>query len=241
MSRPWIGPRTRVVELRGRTVTPGFGDAHVHPVSAGLEPDALRPRRRPGSDAYLAVIAAYAAAHPDEPWIRGDGWSMADFPGGLPHRDDLDRVVPDRPVYLESADGHRPAWRAPLGRRHRHDARDHLYRADTLQPVAGVCVSSRSVGTEARVLHGAGRRAADCVYDYWGYYNVCYLGGEITDPGRVIPRAILLSIGGVAILYLTMNISILGAMPWQEVEKSRFIASDFMARIWGPRSARSSR
>jgi basic amino acid/polyamine antiporter, APA family len=81
---------------------------------------------------------------------------------------------------------------------------------------------------------GLGAALLIAVYDYWGYYNVCYLGGEIRDPGRVIPRAILLSIAGVACLYLTMNISILGAMPWQEVEQSRFIASDFMARIWGP-------
>jgi basic amino acid/polyamine antiporter, APA family len=83
---------------------------------------------------------------------------------------------------------------------------------------------------------GLGAALLIAVYDYWGYYNVCYLGGEIRDPGRVIPRAILLSIAGVALLYLTMNVSILGAMPWQEVEKSRFIASDFMARIWGPRT-----
>ena len=82
---------------------------------------------------------------------------------------------------------------------------------------------------------GLGAALLIAVYDYWGYYNVCYLGGEIRDPGRVIPRAILLSIGGVAALYLTMNIAILGAMPWQDVEKSRFIASDFMARFWGPR------
>jgi APA family basic amino acid/polyamine antiporter len=81
---------------------------------------------------------------------------------------------------------------------------------------------------------GLGAALLIAVYDYWGYYNVCYLGGEIRDPGRVIPRAILLSIAGVAALYLTMNIAILGAMPWQEVEKSRFIASDFMARFWGP-------
>jgi basic amino acid/polyamine antiporter, APA family len=83
---------------------------------------------------------------------------------------------------------------------------------------------------------GLGAALLIAVYDYWGYYNVCYLGGEIRDPGRVIPRAILLSIAGVALLYLTMNVSILGAMPWQEVEKSRFIASDFMARIWGPQT-----
>src|SRR5262245_17676149 len=83
---------------------------------------------------------------------------------------------------------------------------------------------------------GLGAALLIAVYDYWGYYNVCYLGGEIRDPGRVIPRAILLSIAGVATLYLTMNVSILGAMPWQDVEKSRFIASDFMARIWGPKT-----
>ena len=96
-----IGPRTRVVELRGRTVTPGFGDAHVHPVSSGLTLlrcglDGVR-----GLDHYLEIIRAYAAAQPDEPWIQGDGWSMADFPGGMPRREDLDRVVPDRPVYLD--------------------------------------------------------------------------------------------------------------------------------------------
>src|SRR5204862_2068226 len=64
----------------------------------------------------------------------------------------------------------------------------------------------------------------------------CYLGAEVRDPGRTIPRAILLSIAGVALIYLTMNIAILGAMPWQEVAKSSFIAADFMERMWGPRA-----
>jgi basic amino acid/polyamine antiporter, APA family len=82
---------------------------------------------------------------------------------------------------------------------------------------------------------GLGAALLIAVYDYWGYYNVCFLGAEIRDPGRVIPRAILYAIAGVALLYLAMTVAILGAMPWQDVEKSRFIASDFMARIWGPR------
>jgi APA family basic amino acid/polyamine antiporter len=85
---------------------------------------------------------------------------------------------------------------------------------------------------------GLGAALLIAVYDYWGYYNVCYLGAEVRDPARTIPRAILLSIGGVAIIYLTMNISILGAMPWQEVQASAFIASDFMQRIWGSGVAR---
>jgi amino acid transporter len=81
---------------------------------------------------------------------------------------------------------------------------------------------------------GLGAALLIAVYDYWGYYNICFLGAEVRDPGRVIPRAIMLSIGGVALMYLTMNISILGSMPWQDVEKSTFIASDFMARTLGP-------
>ena len=101
-----IGPRTRVIDLRGRTVTPGFGDAHVHPVTSGLDRLRCDLTGARGLPAYLAVIAAYAASHPDEAWIRGSGWSMADFPGGIADRADLDRIVPDRPVYLESRDGH---------------------------------------------------------------------------------------------------------------------------------------
>ena len=107
--REWIGPRSRVVDLRGRTVTPGFGDAHVHPISAGLDRSRCDLDGSRGLDAYLSAISAYAASHTDEPWIRGGGWSMGDFPGGIPHRADLDSVSPDRPVYLESRDGH-TAW-----------------------------------------------------------------------------------------------------------------------------------
>jgi len=102
----WIGPRTRVVDLRDRTATPGFGDAHVHPVTSGLDRLRCDLTGARGLTAYLAIIAAYAGSHPDEAWIRGSGWSMADFPGGIPDRADLDRIVPDRPVYLESRDGH---------------------------------------------------------------------------------------------------------------------------------------
>jgi amino acid transporter len=57
-------------------------------------------------------------------------------------------------------------------------------------------------------------------YDYWGYYNVSFLGGEIRDPGRAIPRAILVSIFVVATLYLLMNVSVLGVIPWQEMGSS---------------------
>lgn len=107
--RSWIGPRTRVIDLRGRSVTPGFGDAHIHPVLAGLGRLRCDLSRSRGRTAYLAAIAAYASAHPDLVWITGDGWSMADFPGGLPDRADLDAISGHRPIVLDSADGH-TAW-----------------------------------------------------------------------------------------------------------------------------------
>ncbi|MGZ8528657.1 MAG: amidohydrolase, partial [Candidatus Limnocylindrales bacterium] len=109
-----IGPRTRVVELRGRTVLPGFQDAHVHPPMSGL--DALRcDVREPrgsmpfGAGALVGLIRAYATAHRDDPWILGSGWYMGAFPGGTPHRRDLDAAVGDRPAFLPNRDGH-SAW-----------------------------------------------------------------------------------------------------------------------------------
>jgi predicted amidohydrolase YtcJ len=104
-----IGPSTRVIALRGRTVTPGFQDAHVHPIHGGLTMLRCELHEDGQSGPPYDTIAAYAAANPDEPWIRGGGWYMAAFEGGTPRRDDLDRIVPDRPVFLTNRDGH-GAW-----------------------------------------------------------------------------------------------------------------------------------
>ena len=62
-----------------------------------------------GEDAYLAEVRAWADGHPDLEWITGDGWTYGQFAGGMPHRSALDRVVPDRPVFLTAFDGH-TAW-----------------------------------------------------------------------------------------------------------------------------------
>ena len=106
---PSIGPHTRVVELRGRTVLPGFGDAHIHAVRGGVRLSRCYLHETRGRDDLLAAIRRYADDHPDETWIRGGGWYMADFPGGTPRREDLDRILPDRPAYLRNRDGH-GAW-----------------------------------------------------------------------------------------------------------------------------------
>ena len=107
--KPLVGPGTRVIELRGRTVTAGFQDAHAHPTHGGLSRLRCELHDARGKDEYLRIIAAYAAANPDREWIVGAGWSLADFPNGQPRREDLDRVVPDRPVFLSNRDGH-DAW-----------------------------------------------------------------------------------------------------------------------------------
>ena len=101
------GPLTRVIELHGETVLPGFQDAHVHPLHGGqglLECNLLELPLERG--AYLDAIAAYAAAHPDDKWITGRGWSMPVFPGGTPSRHDLDSVVPHRPAVFDNRDAH---------------------------------------------------------------------------------------------------------------------------------------
>ncbi len=107
---PWIGSATRVIDLAGRLAVPGFIDAHVHPVHAGL--DALRcdlSRVPVDEQAYVDAIGAYARSRPDDPWVLGGGWSMPAFAGGVPTRDRLDRVVSDRPAYLPNRDRH-GAW-----------------------------------------------------------------------------------------------------------------------------------
>ncbi len=104
-----IGTSTEVIDLAGRMLVPGFQDAHVHPVSSGIEMLQCDLNELASPDAYVGAVAAYAAAEPAEPWILGGGWAMDEFPGGCPSKEALDGVVPDRPVFLPSRDGH-SAW-----------------------------------------------------------------------------------------------------------------------------------
>ena len=85
---------------------------------------------------------------------------------------------------------------------------------------------------------GLGSAMVNTVYSYWGYYNICHLGGEIRDPERNIPRGIFLSIMGIAVLYLAMQTSILGVVPWREAQQSPFIVSTFVERLYGHAAAR---
>ncbi|WP_328472207.1 amidohydrolase [Actinoplanes sp. NBC_00393] len=103
------GPKTEVIDLQGRLLLPGFQDAHVHAVFGGLERGQCDLTGTTELGEYQERIRTYADAHPDQEWITGSGWSMETFPGGLPTRELLDAIVPDRPVYLTNRD-HHGAW-----------------------------------------------------------------------------------------------------------------------------------
>jgi amino acid transporter len=86
---------------------------------------------------------------------------------------------------------------------------------------------------------GLGAASRIGIYDYLGYYDVCYIGDEVRDPGRVIPRSILISTAAVAVIYLGINLSIIGVVPWREFvpadahPESNFIVSIFMQKMYG--------
>jgi amino acid transporter len=87
---------------------------------------------------------------------------------------------------------------------------------------------------------GLGAATRVGIYDYLGYYDVCYIGDEVRDPGRVIPRSIIISTIAVALIYIAINLSIIGTISWREFvpasahPESNFIVSTFMERVYGP-------
>jgi fructoselysine transporter len=85
---------------------------------------------------------------------------------------------------------------------------------------------------------GLGNASTKTIYSFLGYYNVCHLGGEIKEPEKNIPRSIFISIFGITVLYLLMQISVLGVIPWQDAKDSEFIVSTFFEKIYGAATAK---
>ena len=100
---------TRTVDAHGGTVLPGFNDAHLHMISGGLGLQQANLLDATTLEQVAATIKAFAAQHPDRPWVMGRGWYYSPFPGGLPTREQLDAIVPDRPALMRCYDGH-TAW-----------------------------------------------------------------------------------------------------------------------------------
>ena len=84
---------------------------------------------------------------------------------------------------------------------------------------------------------GLGSAMLIAMYDYMGYYDICYVGGEVKDPQRVLPRAIIYSVLAVAAIYTLMNVAVISVVPWREAMHSKFIAAEFIERLYGTRAA----
>jgi amino acid transporter len=91
---------------------------------------------------------------------------------------------------------------------------------------------------DGRFAAGLGAALGIAMYDFFGYYQICYLGDEVANPAQTIPRSILISVVVVAAAYLAVNLSILGVLPWRDVIKSEHVATDLMHTLYG-RSAGS--
>ena len=119
----WIGPSTKVLTLSGKMLLPAFHDAHVHPVSGGMEALECDLNGLPTKDAVLEKVKRYAAEHPEAKWIRGGGWDLTLFPDGNPSKALLDAIVPEREPDRSAQRLGGVAW---VGRAHDH--RDALAR-----------------------------------------------------------------------------------------------------------------
>jgi len=98
--------QTTVIDARGGSVLPGFNDTHIHLLSGGLALDQVSLSEATTLESVKETLKAWAEANPTHDWIRGRGWLYAPFGDGLPTRQMLDQLVPDRPAYLVSYDGH---------------------------------------------------------------------------------------------------------------------------------------
>lgn len=102
----WKGPKTRVVALGGRFVSPGFEDAHLHLMSGARNLERVDLSGESTVAGLQEKIRRFAEANPKSPWVVGRGWVYGTFPGGLPTKEQLDAAVPDRPAYMDGYDGH---------------------------------------------------------------------------------------------------------------------------------------
>jgi predicted amidohydrolase YtcJ len=103
------GEGTKVLDLSGKMVLPGFQDSHVHLISGGMELALCDLNDLQTKEQIIARIRAYAAESPQKEWITGGGWALPVFPEANPSKEELDAIVSDRPAFLSAADGH-SAW-----------------------------------------------------------------------------------------------------------------------------------
>lgn len=102
----WIGSRTQVIRLEGRTLMPSFQDAHMHPVTSGLDLLGCDLTGRSTRDAVEERIRSCADSLPDGAWLVGSNWELPIFAAANPRRELLDSLAPGRPAWFTASDGH---------------------------------------------------------------------------------------------------------------------------------------
>lgn len=106
---PFAGPMTRIVDMSGKMILPGFHDSHAHPATGYLEREACDLSEMETKDQIAKTISNYAKEHASSTWITGGGWALPIYADAAPSKEELDTIVPDKPVFLYSQDGH-SAW-----------------------------------------------------------------------------------------------------------------------------------
>jgi fructoselysine transporter len=110
-----------------------------------------------------------------------------------------------------------------------------LVHGNFLQPIRHI---NDGITVNYAFITAIGFASVKSVYSYLGYYNVCHLGGEIINPSRNIPRSMFLSIAGIAVLYMLMNVSVVSVIPWHVAKDSQFVISEFMHQLAGSTAAK---
>ena len=109
-----------------------------------------------------------------------------------------------------------------------------IYHGNFLQPIIHM---NDGLKLDYAFATALGFASVKTIYSYLGYYNVCHLGGEIMHPQKNIPKSMFISIVGIAVLYLMMNISVASVLPLDQIQKSKFVVSEFVAVLFGSTAA----
>ena len=109
-----------------------------------------------------------------------------------------------------------------------------IMHGNFLTPVKNI---NNGLSVDYAFVTAIGFASVKSVYSYLGYYNICHLGSEIKNPAKNIPRSMFISIAGIAVLYLLMNISVVSVIPWQQARNSDFVISEFMEVLFGHTAA----
>lgn len=109
-----------------------------------------------------------------------------------------------------------------------------MFHGNFLQPVRDI---NQGLTFNHAFAAALGFASVKTVYSYLGYYNVCHLGGEIVQPQKNIPRSMFISIAGIAVLYLLMNISVASVLPLDQIRGSKFVVSEFVQALSGSTAA----